>query len=120
MQQDKRNSREREETLTAEPKAKTEGGRQTMGVRRNGRQEMMHGMDKMDTEGNYKEGKLKIWMEVGLGWVFTRLGKIMVLDGGRSEMVVNSGLEDLEVRMRLKKMWKLVPQVEKRGTNWWK
>ena len=37
--------------------------------------------------------------------------KIVVLDWGRSEMVVNSCLEDLEGRMRLKRMWKLIPQV---------
>ena len=35
-------------------------------------------------------------------------------------MVVKSYVEDLEGRMRLKRMWKLVPQVEKRGTNEWR
>ena len=39
--------------------------------------------------------------------------QIMVLDWGRSEMVVNSCLEDLEGRMRLKTMWKFVRQVGK-------
>ena len=34
-------------------------------------------------------------------------------------MVVKSYLEDLEGSMRLKRMWKLVPQVGKRGTNGW-
>ena len=29
-------------------------------------------------------------------------------------MVVNSGLEDLERRMRLKRVWKLVPPTEKK------
>ena len=29
-------------------------------------------------------------------------------------MVVNSGLEDLEGRMKLKRMWKLVPQMGKK------
>ena len=33
-----------------------------------------------------------------------------------SEIVVNSYLEDLE-RMRLKRVWKVVPQAGKRGTN---
>ena len=36
---------------------------QRMGVRRNGGQERMHGVDKMNTEGNSKEGKLEIWKE---------------------------------------------------------
>ena len=54
---------------------------------------------------------------MGLTWV----EKIMVLDGGRSEMVVNSCLEDLEGRMRLKRMWKFVPQAgKKRGINEWR
>ena len=60
--------------------------------------------------------KMDGWMEEGLGWGrgrLTRVENIMVLDWGRSEMVVNSCLEDLEGRMRLKRMWKLVPQVEK-------
>ena len=39
--------------------------------------------------------------------------KTMILDGGRLEMVVNSCLEDLEERMRSKRMWKLDPQVER-------
>uniref|UniRef100_UPI00358E125B junction-mediating and -regulatory protein-like n=1 Tax=Myxine glutinosa TaxID=7769 RepID=UPI00358E125B len=39
----------------------------------------------------------------------------MVLDGGRYEMVVNSCLEDVEERMRLTRMWKLVAPVGKRG-----
>ena len=41
----------------------------------------------------------------------TRIEKTMVSDGGRSEMTVNSCLEDLEGRMRLKRMWKFVLQV---------
>ena len=43
----------------------------------------------------------------------TRVKKIMVLNWGRSEIVVNSYLEDLEGRMRWKRMWKLIPQVRK-------
>ena len=75
----------------------------------------MHGVDKMDTEGNAQEGKLKILKEVGLGWMgLKRVEKIMVLDWGQSEMVVNSCLEDVERRKRLKRMWKLVPQVVKK------
>ena len=35
---------------------------QTMAVER------MHGMEKMDTEGNSKKGKLEILKENGLGW----------------------------------------------------
>ena len=35
---------------------------QTMGLGRNGRQERMYGVDKMDAEGNSKEGKLGIWV----------------------------------------------------------
>ena len=56
------------ETPTAEPMAKTEGGGQTMGVGRNGGQERMHGVDKMNTEGNSQRGKLEIWKKYGLGW----------------------------------------------------
>jgi len=36
-------------------------------VGRNGGQEQMHGVDKMDIEGNSQEGKLEMWMEEGLG-----------------------------------------------------
>ena len=45
---------ERVETPTAELKAKREGGGQTMCLGRNGEQERMHVVDKMDTdrEGN--------------------------------------------------------------------
>ena len=28
----------------------------------------MHGVDKMDTEGNSQEGKLEIWKVEGSGW----------------------------------------------------
>ena len=43
----------------------------------------MHGVDKMDTEGNSHEGKLEIWKDEGLGWGgggvgLTRVEKIMV------------------------------------------
>ena len=41
---------------------------QTMGVGRGWGewgQERMLGVDEMDTEGNFKEGKLEIWKEVG-------------------------------------------------------
>ena len=48
---------ERGKTPTAESKAKTEGGGQSMGVGRNVGQERMHGVDKMDTEGNSQETK---------------------------------------------------------------
>ena len=40
------------------------------------------GVDKMDTEVNFHEGKLEIRKEVGLGWL-TRVEKIMVLYWGR-------------------------------------
>ena len=39
---------------------------------------------------------------------------IMVLDGDGVEMVLNSCLEDLEGKIRLKRMWKFVPQVWKK------
>ena len=39
-----------------------------------------------------------------------RVEKIKVLDWGRSEMVVNSCLEDLKGRMTLKRLWKSIPQ----------
>ena len=50
-------------------------------------QERMHGVDKMDIEGNSKGGKLGIWKEEGL-WCgggdggLTRVENIMVLDWG--------------------------------------
>ena len=37
--------------------------------------------------------------------------KIMVLNGGRQEMVVNSCFEELEGRMGLKRVWEFVPKV---------
>ena len=41
---------------------------------------------------------------------------IIVFEWGRSDMVGKGCLEDLDGRMRLKKMWQLVPQVgEKRS-----
>ena len=43
-----------------------------------------------------------------------RVEKIMLLDWGWSEVVVDSCLEDLEGRMRLKKMWKFIPWVGKK------
>ena len=47
----------------------------------------------------------------------TRVEKIMVLDWGQSEMALNSCLEELEGRMTLKRMWKLILQArQKRGT----
>ena len=92
-----------------------------MGVERNEAQWRMHGVDKMDTGGNV-EGKLEIWKEEGLGVRLTRVEKIMVLDCRRSEMVVNSSLGELEGRMRLMRMCKLIQQVgkKKRGTNEWR
>ena len=70
MQQDKRREGEGDwerDWETAEPKAKTEGGGQKMSVGRNGVQKRMHGVDKMDREGNSQEGKLEIWKEERLG-----------------------------------------------------
>ena len=74
-----------------------------MGVGKNGRQERMHGMDKMDTEGNPQEGNWKFGRRRDWGGL-TRVAKIMDFEWGTSEMVVNSCLEDLEGRMRLKRM----------------
>ena len=80
---------------------------QTMSVGRNEEQERTHGVYKKETqEGNWKFGRRRDWCVCGL----TRVEKIKVLDWGRTEMVVNSCL-DLEERMRLKRMWTLVPQV---------
>ena len=50
-------------------------------------------------------------------WGLTRVEKIMVWDWGRSKMVVNSCIEDREGRMRLKRMWKLVPKAGEKRTN---
>ena len=43
-----------------------------------------------------------------------RVQRILVLDWGQSEMVVSSCLEDLEGGMRLKRVWKVVPQAGKK------
>ena len=40
--------------------------------------------------------------------------KIVVLHLGQAEMVINSCLEDLGRRIRLKRTWKLVPQAGKK------
>ena len=40
-----------------------------MVIRTNKVQERMHGVDKMDKEGNSQEERLLIWKEKGLGWV---------------------------------------------------
>ena len=40
--------------------------------------------------------------------------KIMVLDGGRYEMVLNSYFKDLEGRVRLKSVWEFVPKAGKK------
>ena len=39
---------------------------------------------------------------------------IMVFDGGRYEMVVNSFYEDLEGRVGLKRVWEFVPKAGKK------
>ena len=64
-----------------------------------------HGAYKMDTTrtSGRKTRNLK---EVGVE-------KIMVLDGGRLEMVVNSCFEDLEERVGLKRVWSFVPKTGK-------
>ena len=64
-----------------EPKAKTNGGGQTMGVGRNGGQDKMHGVDNRDSEGNSQEEKLEIGRRRGWSGL-TREEKIMVLDWG--------------------------------------
>ena len=38
----------------------------------------------------------------------------MVLDGGREEMVGNTCFEDLEGRVRFKRVWEFVPKVGKK------
>ena len=40
--------------------------------------------------------------------------KIMVVDGGRYEMVVNSSFEDMEGRVGLTRVWEFVPEVGKK------
>ena len=68
-------------------------------------------MEKENLQGG-KTGELGgIWV------VFMRVEKIMVLDWGRSEMVVNSCFQDLEVGMRLKRMWKLMPQMGEKSNK---
>ena len=43
--------------------------------------------------------------------------KIVVLDGGRQEVVVNSCFEDLEGRVGLKKVWEFIPKVGEKRTE---
>ena len=43
----------------------------------------------------------------------TVVEKIKILDGGRSEMVVNSCFEHLEGAVGLKRAWEFVPEVGK-------
>ena len=50
-----------------------------MGVGRN-EEQMMHGVDKMDTEENSQEGKLEIWKEEGLGWCVGERGGLIWLE----------------------------------------
>ena len=75
----------------------------------------------MDTTGTFrtlhdrelsgrKSGNLK---DVGLGGL-AGVEKILVLDGGRKEMVVNSCFEDLEGRRGLKRVWEFIPKVGKK------
>ena len=45
----------------------------------------------------------------------TGVEKIMVLDGGREEMVVNSCFEDLERRVGLQRVREFVQEAGKRG-----
>ena len=82
-----------------------------MGVGMNEGHERTHRVDQMVTEGNSEEGKMEIWRGEGWGWerAVNGVSKIMVLDWGRFEMVVNSCLEHREGRMRFKGMWKLIP-----------
>ena len=58
-------------------------------------------------------GRSKEWSGIG-GGALMRVEMIMVLDCGQSEMVLNSCLEYVEGRMKLKRMWKLIPQVGKK------
>ena len=50
-------------------------------------------------------------------WVYGRLAgveKIMVLDGGRKEVVMNICFEDLEGRVGLKRVWEFIPKAGKK------
>ena len=47
----------------------------------------------------------------------TVVEKIKILDGGRSEMVVNSCFEDLEGGVGLKRVWEFIPKVGKKGNE---
>ena len=74
-------------------------------------------MDKMETEGTSKV-KLENWKEEeGSGWGYRGEKKIMVLDWRRSEMVVNSCLDNMEGRMRYGSDF---PRRRKRGTIEWR
>ena len=70
----------------------------------------------MDTTGTFRKESREFE-----GGGLMGVEKIMVLDGGRHEMVVNCCFEDLEGVMRLKRKWELVPQAgKKKGTNEWR
>ena len=51
-----------------------------------------------------------MWVWGGL----TGVEKIEDLDGGRSEVVVNSCFEDLEGRIGLRREWEFIPKVGKK------
>ena len=51
--------------------------------------------------------------EVGFGWINGDV-KIVVLDGGRCEVVLNSCFEGLGGRVGLKRVWEFVPEVRKK------
>ena len=53
----------------------------------------MHGVDKMETEGNSQEGKMNNLEGGGIEGL-ARVERIMVLDLGRSEVVMNSRREN--------------------------
>ena len=71
----------------------------------------MDGLHKMDTERISKVGKTENWVEL------MNVEKIIVLEWRLSEMGVNICLEDRERKMRLKRMWKLIPQAGKKKRN---
>ena len=50
-------------------------------------------MDKIDIQGNSKKGHIKKLEREGIWVGLTRVEKIMVLDWGRSEIMVNCCLE---------------------------
>jgi len=69
-------------------------------------------VNKMDTTGTFRKESMEFE-----GGGLTGVEKIMVLDGGRYEIVVNGCFEDLEGGVGLKRVWEFVPETGKKSNE---